>query len=95
MIMIKHRILPQPKQPNKQVQEYLDAFRRGMTGRFVVPKGEGWYVSRRDGSKRSLFRTKKQAIDVAKAELLETKGELLVFDRDGQVVSRTTPTSTS
>ena len=89
-----YKDLPQPDQPSPQVQEYLEAFRKGLTGRFVLPNDKGWYVNRPDGSKRSLFATKPQAIKAAKKQLTKTKGELFIFNRNLKIASRSFPSDT-
>ena len=87
--------LPRPDQANPQIQEYLKAFRKGLASRWVVPgKQKGWYVNRPDGSGKSLFATKKQAVETAEQELVKTKGELFIFDQAGEVTCRYFPAAT-
>lgn len=85
MIRIKLR---SPAKSNRQIQEYVSAVDRGMSGRFVVPTEKGWHV-RKPASKSggSYFSSKSQAIAYAKSELSQSKGSLFVFDKRGNLSS--------
>ena len=89
--MMKTRKLPTPPRPNKQVKEYLGAYEEGLKARYVIPGGKGWCVSQPMKSKGRWFATQKAAIIQAEQELSKTKGELFIFDKHGQLVSRSTP----
>lgn len=41
---MKLKKLSTPVKSNKQIQEYLSAVDKGMSGSFVVSNGRGWYV---------------------------------------------------
>jgi len=83
-----HTTLDKPAKANKQIQEYLSAVDKGLTGRFVMQNGKGWYVRKPDADKGVLFATKAEAIVKAKQELEQTKGELFIFDKNGQLIDR-------
>ncbi len=80
-----YKTLPRPPKANKQVQEYLSAVSRGTNGRYVIPNGKGWYVRKPNSQKGTLYATKTEAITQAERELKETKGQLFVFDKNGQL----------
>lgn len=82
-----HTTLSKPAKSNKQIQEYLSAVDKGMSGRFVVPNGKGWYVRKPHSQKGTLFPTKREAIAHAKQELAKTEGKLFVFDSKGNLVN--------
>lgn len=84
-----YKVLPKPPKANKQIQEYLSAVSRGTNGRFVIPNGKGWYVRKPDSHKGTLYATKAEAITQAEIELKKTKGQLFVFDKNGQLIERT------
>ncbi|MEO8785338.1 MAG: DUF2188 domain-containing protein [Candidatus Saccharimonadales bacterium] len=80
--------LAKPARTNKQIQEYLSAVDRGLTGRFVMQSGKGWYVRKPDTLRGRLFATKAKAISKAHQELAKSKGELFIFDKNGQLIGR-------
>ena len=77
--------LPQPDKPNQQVREYLDAFGKG--GRLVMYSETGWRIVRPNDQKSSEFATKEEAVAVAERELIKDKGDLFIFDENGQLLS--------
>lgn len=83
-----HTTLAKPAESNKQIREYLAAVDKGLTGRFVMQNGKGWYVRKPNSRKSKLYLTKAEAIAKAEQELSVTKGELFIFDKDGQLIDR-------
>ncbi len=85
-----YKTLPKPAKPNRQVQEYVEAFGRG--GRLVMPNNAGqWYVTKPNDQKSLLFDTKEEAVAKAEQELAKTNGKVFIFDRDGEVIDSYTP----
>ncbi len=85
---MKYAILNKPAKSNKQIQEYLPAVDKGITGRFVMQNGKGWYLCKLNSRTGKLFITKNEAVAKAKQELAKTDGELFIFDRAGQLIAR-------
>ncbi len=83
-----HITLAKPTKANKQIQEYLSAVDKGLTGRFVMQNGKGWYLRKPNSHTGTLFATKAEAITKAKQELAKTKGELFVFNNNGDLIAR-------
>ncbi len=83
-----HTTLAKPAKANKQIQEYLSAVDKGMTGRFVMQNGKGWYLRKPSDRTGTLFATKDEAITKAKQELAKTKGELFIFNNNGELIGR-------
>lgn len=82
-----YKTLRKPTRPNKQIQEYVEAFSKG--GRLVMPNKEGqWRTTGPNGSKSLVFKTKEEAVAKAKQELAGSDSKVFVFDENGELISQ-------
>ena len=89
LLSLPSRTLPQPDKPNKQVQEYINAFSKG--GRLVAPNKTGWAVISPGNDKSHFFDSKDEAVARAESDLVGTQSKVFVFDADGGLVKEYIP----
>jgi hypothetical protein len=84
------KTLAPPAKSNKQVREYVEAVEKGLDSYFVVQNGKGWYV-RKASTKignGTLFATKIEAIQNAKAKAAKKNSEIIIFNNKGTLLTR-------
>lgn len=85
-----YKTIPLPSRSTKEIDDYNQAVAKGMESYFVVQNGKGWYV-RKASTKTgygTLFATKTEAVQNAKAKAAKRKSEVIIFNNKGALIDR-------
>lgn len=79
--------LPKPSPSNKQVQEYMNAVKKGINSQFIIHMSDGW--SLRPAAKPEeaiLFNSKELALKKAKQNA-KPKSDIFIFAQNGSLIA--------